>query len=76
MSIQIAGHTDNTGEPEANMTLSESRANAVHDYLVSQGISENRLQAAGYGQSRPVDTNDTDEGRKNNRRTELQILTQ
>ncbi len=74
MRIQLAGHTDNTGAPEENMTLSENRARMVYDYLVEQGVEESRLSAIGYGDTRPVDTNDTDAGREKNRRTEVRIV--
>ncbi len=76
VKTEISGHTDNTGDAAANMELSRSRATAVKDYLLNNGILENRMTAAGYGQTRPVDTNDTDEGRQNNRRTEFKIISQ
>ncbi|MGK0364646.1 MAG: cytochrome c oxidase subunit 2 [Saprospiraceae bacterium] len=75
MTIEVAGHTDNTGAADTNMALSDARAKAVFGYLVSNGVSENRLQAAGYGQTKPVVDNDTTEGRQENRRTEFKILT-
>ncbi len=74
MRIELAGHTDNTGNADANMTLSQNRANVVLNYLVSQGIDESRLTANGYGDTRPVSSNDTEEGREDNRRTEFRIL--
>ncbi|MDX1941355.1 MAG: OmpA family protein [Saprospiraceae bacterium] len=76
MSIEIAGHTDNTGDVVQNQILSEDRAQAVYDYVVEKGIAAPRLRAVGYGQDRPIDTNDTDAGRANNRRTEFKILNQ
>ncbi len=76
MSIEIRGHTDNTGEPESNMQLSEQRAQKVKSYLTDKGISESRLSAAGYGQTQPAATNDTEEGREQNRRIEFRIVTQ
>jgi cytochrome c oxidase subunit 2 len=76
MSIEISGHTDNTGEPEGNMSLSQERAKAVHDYLVGKGIAESRLRTAGYGQTRPVASNDTEDGRAQNRRIEFRIIAQ
>ena len=76
MTIQVAGHTDNTGDEAANVTLSEARARTVYNYLTGKGIADSRLQAAGYGSTRPVADNNTDEGRQQNRRTEFQILTQ
>ncbi len=74
MTIEIAGHTDNTGDAAENQILSENRAKAVFDYITGKGIDANRLRAVGFGQTRPIDTNDTDEGRANNRRTEFYIL--
>ena len=76
MTIQVAGHTDNTGDEEANISLSEARARAVYNYLAEKGIADSRLQAAGYGSTRPIADNNTDDGRQQNRRTEFQILTQ
>jgi len=76
MTIEVGGHTDNTGDAAQNMTLSSERAKAVKDYLVGKGISASRLQAVGYGQTQPADTNDTEAGREKNRRTEFKILTQ
>lgn len=76
MTIQLAGHTDNTGDPESNLTLSQSRAQTVYDYLVNRGVDAGRLTAVGYGQNAPVDTNDTETGRANNRRTEFRITAQ
>ncbi len=69
--LQINGYTDNRGKPEANRSLSEKRAIAVMKYLENHGIDGNRLKAAGYGQEKPISTNDTEEGRKQNRRVEL-----
>lgn len=76
MTIEIGGHTDNTGDAAQNQTLSSERAKAVKDYLTGKGIAASRLQAVGYGQSVPADTNDTEAGREKNRRTEFKILTQ
>ncbi len=73
MKIEIAGHTDNIGSREHNLTLSENRAKAVCDYLVSKGISRGRLTYKGYGFDKPIGTNDTEEGRALNRRTEFTI---
>ncbi len=75
MTVELAGHTDNTGDAEQNQLLSESRAKKVYDYLVVNDIDSTRLQYNGYGQDRPIDTNDTDTGRAANRRTEFRILT-
>jgi len=74
LKIEISGHTDNKGAAEYNLTLSENRAKAVVDYLVSKGISKDRLVAKGYGFSKPLADNDTEEGRQMNRRTEFEIL--
>lgn len=74
LKIEISGHTDNVGSQSLNQKLSEERAKAVVEYLVKRGIKKDRLQAAGYGPSRPVATNDTEEGRQQNRRTEFEII--
>ncbi len=74
MKVRLAGHTDSFGSDEYNQRLSEARAKAVYEYLISRGISAGRLAYIGYGESRPIDTNDTEEGRQNNRRVELEIL--
>jgi len=74
LRVELAGHTDNTGETEMNQTLSQARAEAVRKYLVDKGITEDRLVARGYGAAQPVDSNDTDAGREANRRTEIRIL--
>lgn len=73
MNIQINGHTDNKGSDAYNLTLSENRAKAVRDYLIQQGITSSRLSYKGYGETEPIDTNETEQGRKNNRRTEFII---
>ncbi len=73
VKIQISGHTDNTGNADANNTLSKNRAKAVFDYLVEQGISADRLTYKGYGASKPIAENSTEEGRQKNRRTEYQV---
>lgn len=72
--VELAGHTDNTGDASNNQVLSLERAEAVKKYLVDKGIEENRLVTRGYGDTQPVDTNDTDAGREANRRTELRVL--
>ena len=73
LNIELSGHTDNTGDPGSNLDLSQNRADAVLNYLIDKGISSGRLSAVGYGQNRPIDTNDTPEGRQNNRRTEIKL---
>jgi len=72
--IEIGGHTDNIGDDESNLKLSEARAETVKNYLVSKGISPNRIVSTGYGENHPIDTNSTPEGRQKNRRTEVRIL--
>lgn len=71
MKIEVQGYTDNKGSVKMNQKLSEKRAKAVMDYMVSKGVAKNRITAKGYGVDNPVDTNDTEEGRANNRRVEL-----
>lgn len=70
----VEGHTDSSGSNLTNQRLSDSRANAVRDYLISEGIAEDRLVAVGYGESRPIDTNETKTGRANNRRVEVNLI--
>lgn len=74
MTIELRGHTDDQGTREFNRRLSEARAQAVVDYLVAHGIDRRRLSAVGYGESRPIDTNDTPEGRSRNRRVEYLVV--
>src|ERR1700719_2699227 len=72
-NIEIAGHTDADGEDAFNQTLSEKRAQAVTDYLVKAGLPANRFTAMGYGSSQPVASNDTDEGKAQNRRIDFVV---
>jgi outer membrane protein OmpA-like peptidoglycan-associated protein len=72
-NIEIQGHTDSRGTEEYNMGLSLRRANAVRDYLVSQGIDGSRMTVKGYGESAPAYSNDTPEGMAQNRRVEFLI---
>lgn len=72
--IEVSAHTDYKGSGSSNMALSEKRAAAVKDYLVSRGVSEKRLVAKGYGESQPIASNRTEEGRARNRRVELKVL--
>lgn len=72
--IKIIGHTDSVGKDEANQKLSDGRANEVMKDLIERGIAADRIEAEGRGESQPIDTNDTDEGRQNNRRVEIEIL--
>jgi len=74
LKIEISGHTDNVGAESFNELLSQRRADAVVNYLVGKGVDKKRLSAKGYGQSKPVDSNDTAEGRALNRRTEFEII--
>ncbi|MEO8634629.1 MAG: OmpA family protein [Gemmatimonadales bacterium] len=71
ITVEVGGHTDATGSARTNSRLSQARADAVRDYLISQGVSASRLTTKGYGPSKPVATNDTAEGRASNRRVEL-----
>lgn len=73
VEISLEGHTDNQGTSAYNLTLSDNRAKAVLEYLVEKGISKDRLTSKGYGDTQPVASNDTKEGRRLNRRTELKI---
>jgi outer membrane protein OmpA-like peptidoglycan-associated protein len=74
IKIEISGHTDNTGNSDYNRKLSENRARTVVEYLISASVKAERIVSRGYGMNRPVASNDTDEGRAQNRRTELQII--
>ena len=73
-SMTISGHTDNTGSASANQVLSEKRARACYEYLVARGISRDRLTHSGYGESRPISTNETEKGRSLNRRVEFNLV--
>lgn len=72
--VQLDGHTDSVGSDEYNQKLSERRAQIVYDYLTSKGVSSSQIVGVrGFGESQPIDTNDTKEGRARNRRTELSV---
>jgi OOP family OmpA-OmpF porin len=71
LSVVAEGHTDSIGSVSYNLKLSERRANSVRDYLITQGVPADRLEAKGFGKSQPVASNDTPEGRAMNRRVEL-----
>jgi outer membrane protein OmpA-like peptidoglycan-associated protein len=73
IKVEIGGHTDDVGSPEDNQLLSERRAQSVVDYLKDLGVEEQSMQAAGYGESQPVDISTSEEARAKNRRTELKI---
>ena len=74
MRIELSSHTDNKGTADYNIYLSNARSKSCVDYLVSKGVSKLRLEYKGYGLTQPIATNDTDEGRQLNRRTEFKIL--
>jgi outer membrane protein OmpA-like peptidoglycan-associated protein len=73
LHFEIQGHTDDHGEDKANKYLSEYRAKEVLKFLIEHGIPEERLSYKGYGHKKPIDTNDTEIGRQNNRRVEIKI---
>ena len=72
--VDVAGHADSTGPDDKNLDLSQRRAGSVSSYLASQGINAQRLIATGYGETRPIASNDTAEGRAQNRRVEITLL--
>lgn len=72
--IEISGYADNVGNPEANLSLSQARADGVKSYLVKQGIASERIKTRGFGSESPIATNDTEEGRAQNRRIEVVAL--
>ena len=74
--MSIEGHTDDRGALEMNNRLSQERADSVMKYLTTHGIDESRLEAHGYGPSKPIETNETDAGRQKNRRCEFHITQQ
>ncbi len=74
LKVEIQGHTDSSGNPESNLELSKLRAKSVVDYLVENGIPGGRLQSEGYGDTKPVATNETVDGRRLNRRTTIKII--
>lgn len=74
MKIEISGHSDNKGSATYNLTLSESRAKSVIDYLITTGIEKTRLSFKGYGFLKPIASNETEEGRQQNRRTEFKVV--
>lgn len=74
LKLQIIGHTDNVGKPEDNLNLSNNRAKAVVDYLISKNIQSTRLSYKGLGETKPIANNNTEEGRTKNRRTEFVIV--
>jgi outer membrane protein OmpA-like peptidoglycan-associated protein len=74
LKVEISGHTDNVGSPSMNEKLSQDRATSVVTYLIGKGIDKGRLTAKGYGETRPVGSNNSAEGRQENRRVEFEIL--
>ncbi len=72
--IEISGHTDNIGKDDYNLTLSENRAKNVKLWLTNNGIDSQRIVAKGYGKTKPIADNTTEEGRQQNRRTEFKII--
>jgi outer membrane protein OmpA-like peptidoglycan-associated protein len=73
LALEVEGHTDSVGSDDLNLRLSENRANAVREFLMGQGITGSSIGFHGYGESRPVATNDTSAGRQQNRRVELVV---
>ena len=73
LKVEIGGHTDNVGSVEANKKLSAARAKAVYDHLTANGIDASRLSFRGYGETKPIASNDTPEGRAENRRVEMKV---
>jgi outer membrane protein OmpA-like peptidoglycan-associated protein len=73
-SLSIAGHTDSVGSDNSNLTLSERRAESVSNYLVRKNVKSGRLTTSGYGERRPVASNDNAAGRAANRRVEISII--
>jgi outer membrane protein OmpA-like peptidoglycan-associated protein len=74
IQIEIAGHTDNVGSDADNLELSKSRAASVVNYLVKGGIKANRLTSQGFGETKPIATNETEEGKQLNRRVEFMVI--
>lgn len=74
LQVRIEGHTDNVGDENLNVKLSQSRAESVRTFLIDRGINPSRLDAIGFGPTKPIDTNRTEEGRANNRRVEFVIV--
>jgi outer membrane protein OmpA-like peptidoglycan-associated protein len=73
LTLEVDGYTDNVGSDEFNQTLSEKRAGAVRDYLTSEGVPADSITTKGFGKTNPVASNDTPEGRQENRRVELVV---
>jgi len=74
LRIEIGGHTDSKGSNQYNLELSKQRARVVYQYLIDHGIDKNRLTYKGYGETKPVRSNETEAGRAANRRTEIRVI--
>jgi outer membrane protein OmpA-like peptidoglycan-associated protein len=74
VTVAIHGHTDNEGDPQNNLLLSSNRAKEVYNYLIKLGVNTTRISYKGFGQTKPLYTNTTEEGKAQNRRTEFVIL--
>jgi len=74
MIIEIQGHTDNVGSDEANLKLSQQRADAVRDYFIKKKLPMERVRSVGFGEARPIASNATTEGQAKNRRVEFEII--
>jgi type IX secretion system PorP/SprF family membrane protein len=74
MVMEVGGHTDNVGDDQNNMTLSQNRANSVVNQLVKRGVNQTQLKGIGFGETQPITSNDTEEGRKKNRRVMFTVL--
>ena len=74
VNIEVSGHTDNVGNDAANLSLSTNRSKAVHEFLIAHDIAGNRVRYRGYGETKPVATNESEDGRAMNRRTEVTVL--
>ena len=74
--VEVQGHTDSDGKDDYNLDLSNRRAASVMNYLTAYGVDKARLQSKGYGETTPIETNDTDAGKAKNRRVEFKILKQ
>jgi outer membrane protein OmpA-like peptidoglycan-associated protein len=72
--VEVSGHTDSIGSDAANQTLSVQRANSVGNYLIGKGLVRERFEIVGFGETRPVASNDTDSGRALNRRVEIRVV--
>ncbi|SDW37346.1 OmpA family protein [Marinobacter mobilis] len=76
LKVELAGHTDNVGSESYNQQLSQKRADAVREYLIEMGVNAGQMSAVGYGESQPIRSNDTEEGRERNRRVEFNVVSE